>query len=382
MVKKTSLLSKLKSKLQSGSVRVQPSSPKSFGDTTNRLRAADKNGHLTKSNDMGEVRALGGGKPKAATPKVPWSEPEEIVPSRKARGKTVSGRAAMARTSEKAKPDERAPEEIVEMPEIEMPEVEVPEVKAPRARVAPAKAPKTSEPKAEIRSLAAGPRGERVSSRKLAAKEEAVLALGEGFQELSSLMRGVQTRLDGQGTQMGEVADGLRQLPAVQQAQLEALQGLASHLERQNTLGVQVADSLKGLPQMMTGVQAALERAASADERTAKTMGEFQNTMNRIHQSMGLMVQDSKSQADAVQKIAGKTEEARAEEQEHMRGMVADLRQSTSESVTALRSAQEDQSTRLQKAVEENGKWSQAVLVLLAITVVGLLAVLGVVLFK
>ena len=62
--------------------------------------------------------------------------------------------------------------------------------------------------------------------------------------------------------------------------------------------------------------------------------------------------------------------------------VVGALKSATSEGLTALRQSHEDQATRLQKVVEDTGKWNQAVIVLLGLVAVGLGAVLVVLLTR
>ena len=56
------------------------------------------------------------------------------------------------------------------------------------------------------------------------------------------------------------------------------------------------------------------------------------------------------------------------------------MRRTTDESVATLRRANEDQSNRLRQVVEDNGKWNQALIVMLGLVVIGLGAVLAIVL--
>jgi hypothetical protein len=214
------------------------------------------------------------------------------------------------------------------------------------------------------------------STRKLSEREEALLAVGTHFQELTTLLRGSQTRMDDQLTKLVMAASSLTTLPALSQQQLEILQKLSTHMERQNALGEQLATTMTVLPSLLKNVEGALARAAATDERTASTVREFQATMDRIHGSMSKMVEHSDTQAKAAQQLAARRDDALQEITKGIEGSqqraVKELQRTTDESLQALRRTSEDQSNRLQKVVMENATWSRAMLVGIGLVVVGL----------
>lgn len=214
------------------------------------------------------------------------------------------------------------------------------------------------------------------SSRKLSEREEALLALGTHFQELSTLLRGSHARMDDQLGKLVTAATSLTTLPALSQQQLEILQKLSTHMERQNTLGEQMATTMNVLPKLLQNVEGALQRAAATDERTAATVREFQSTMDRIHMSMGQMVQHSDQQAKAAQKLAERNDGAMQELatglQASQQTAVKELQRTTDEGLQALRRTSEDQSNRLHKVVQQNAGWNVAVLVGIGVIVLGI----------
>lgn len=214
------------------------------------------------------------------------------------------------------------------------------------------------------------------SSRKLSEREEALLALGTHFQELSTLLRGSHARMDDQLGQLVTAATSLTTLPALSQQQLEILQKLSTHMERQNSLGEQMATTMNVLPKLLQNVEGALARAAATDERTAATVREFQSTMDRIHTSMGQMVQHSDQQAKAAQKLAERNDGAMQELatglQASQQSAVKELQRTTDEGLQALRRTSEDQSNRLHKVVQQNAGWNVAVLVGIGVIVLGI----------
>lgn len=224
------------------------------------------------------------------------------------------------------------------------------------------------------------------SSRKLSEREEALLAVGTHFQELTALLRGSQTRMDDQLTKLVMAAGSLTTLPALSQQQLEILQKLSTHMERQNALGEQLATTMTVLPSLLKNVEGALARAAATDERTAATVREFQSTMDRIHGSMSKMVEHSETQAKASQQLAARRDESLQEITKGIEGSqqraVKELQRTTDESLQALRRSSEDQSNRLQKVVLENSGWNRAMLVGIGLVVVGIGALIALQLLK
>ncbi len=228
--------------------------------------------------------------------------------------------------------------------------------------------------------------GEARSTRKLSEREDAMVALGSHFQELASLLRGVHTRMDGQLGRLVETATSLQQLPALSNQQLDLLRGMSTQLEKQNVLGEQIARTLHGLPQLLTSVESALQRAAQNDERTSTTMREFQSTMDRIHQAMGRMVDNSDQQTKATQNLVAQREDSLKQIatgiEQAQRDAVKELRTAADESMQTLRRSHEDQSNRLQRAVQDHAGWNKAVLVLLGVVALGMLTTIVVLFLK
>ena len=90
------------------------------------------------------------------------------------------------------------------------------------------------------------------SSRKLSDREEALLALGTHFQELSTMLRGSHARMDDQLTKLVTATSALGALPALSQQQLDTLKAVSAHMEKQNALGEQMATSLQTLQSLPT----------------------------------------------------------------------------------------------------------------------------------
>ena len=200
------------------------------------------------------------------------------------------------------------------------------------------------------------------TSRKLSSKEEALMALGEGFKELSNMMRGVQVRLEDQDGRMAEVADNTR-------GQLDVLRSLSGNLQL--------------LPDTMRELKKALDRTAATDERTGRTLTEFQRHMDKIQGSMDQMVENSTAQARATSALTGRREEQERKQTDAIRGLVRDLgstqtkavdrlEDSTSRHLESLRHAQQDQAGRLLKLLAASGEWNRAMLVVMILVLGGM----------
>lgn len=204
------------------------------------------------------------------------------------------------------------------------------------------------------------------SKRKLSSQEDAAMQMTKSFGELSSLLRGVQSRMENQGERLDNMDQNLNRLPAAAEAQLAVLQGLVGQLEKQNEMNATMVSTFSELPEVMKGVQESLAKSAVTDERTAQTLDEFKGTMNRIQSSMGDMVETSKVQADAASSLANNHEDT-----------VRSLEKSTKEGLDSLRGVQEDQANRMTKLVGETGRWNRAVVVLLILSFAALVSIFG-----
>ncbi|MEM7203612.1 MAG: hypothetical protein AAF628_25330 [Planctomycetota bacterium] len=233
----------------------------------------------------------------------------------------------------------------------------------------------------------ATPAAERVSGRKLSSGEEAVVAMGEGFRELGSLVRGVHTRMEDQGERAQAALEHVSTLPALGRAQLDLLRGIAHQLEHQGKVGDQLLATLGGLPESLKGVEQALERTVATDERTSSTLAEFRTTMDRIQGSMDRMVQTSAAQAAAAQRMVqdssstaeGVAKALRAERSDELQSLtsalsdarqqdVARLEKTSRESVEVVRKLHDAQVAHLDRLTREGNRFGQVVVVLLTMT--------------
>ncbi|MEZ5963461.1 MAG: hypothetical protein R3F56_06410 [Planctomycetota bacterium] len=288
----------------------------------------------------------------------------------------------------------------------------------------------------EVAEVLAQPMLDRASGRKLSVKEEALLTMDGGLKELASLMRGVQVRLDAEGAQVGALAEDIKLLPALGQAQLEALRAVAAQLEQQGLTNERLVQSVADLPAALTGLRATLDRVVATDERTASTLSEFRTAMDSIHSAMretveharaqgersdsALRAQDARAervveslqqvvrgQQDRTERLASSVEQLASGQQGQadrlarsvdaaitsavqgvnrdggeLRDAVKGLQRSHEDSSKALRLAHEDQATRLQRIVEDGQRGNRNTLVVLVLIFVAILAAAGLLLFR
>lgn len=219
------------------------------------------------------------------------------------------------------------------------------------------------------------------TTRKLSEREEALLAVGGHFQELTSMLRGSQARVDDQLARLVSSTSALPQLPALSQQHLEALRTLSAQMERQNVLGEQLAHAMSRLPGMLESVEHALARAAAADERTSAVVRDFQGTLDRVQEAMGRMVAHGEQHVLAAQGLVARRDQEFRDLTEGIQltqlRAADELHRAAADGMQALRQSHEDQSNRLQRIVQESAAGNRAVLfglALLAILTIGVLA--------
>ena len=222
---------------------------------------------------------------------------------------------------------------------------------------------------------------EQRSTRKLTEREEALLAVGGHFQELTAMLRGSQARVDDQLARLVASTSALPQLPTLSQQHLEALRTLAAQMERQNVLGEQLAHAMARLPGMLESVEHALARAAAADERTSAVVRDFQGTLDRVQDAMGRMVAHGEQHVLAAQGLVARRDQEFKDLTEGIQvtqlRAADELHRAAAEGMNSLRQSHEDQSNRLQRIVQESAAGNRAVLfglAMLAILTIGVLA--------
>ncbi|MHC5064102.1 MAG: hypothetical protein ACYTG5_09020 [Planctomycetota bacterium] len=239
---------------------------------------------------------------------------------------------------------------------------------------------------ARIAPILAGAEKELLSARKMSDSEKGLVAINEGFKDLAQAMHGMQTRLDSQAEDTARTASDVHRLPAINQAQVELLRRMSEHMDRQNQSTDLMATHLADLPKVMAELREALDRASAIDERTSSTLDQFRGNMDRIHNSMAEMVDNSAQQADAASSLlraqrdhldgfSQRMNEERDQQVEAVGSIVGNLETVTETGMDGLRKAQADQSTRLGKLIAEGTRASRAILILLSLTFLALVVI-------
>jgi hypothetical protein len=226
---------------------------------------------------------------------------------------------------------------------------------------------------------------EQRATRKLSDREEALLAVGGHFQELTAMLRGSQARIDDQLGRLVTAASTLPQLPTLSHQHLEALRTLSAQMERQNVLGEQLAHAMSRLPGMLESVEHALARAAAADERTSAVIRDFEGALGRVQDAMGRMVAHGEQHVLAAQGLVARRDQEFKDLTEGIQltqlRAADELHRAAAEGMQSLRQSHEDQSNRLQRIVQESAAWNRAVLFGLALLAIGVAGLLAFVLF-
>ncbi|MBM3973236.1 MAG: hypothetical protein FJ301_03960 [Planctomycetes bacterium] len=221
------------------------------------------------------------------------------------------------------------------------------------------------------------------STHKLSDREEALIAVGGHFQELTAMLRGSQARTDDHLDKLVASTATLAQLPGLSQQHLEALRTLAAQMERQHLLGEQLSQAMAQLPGMLQSVERAMARAAAADERTSSVVAEFCGTLATVQSAMGRMVDQGEQHVLAAQGLVARRDQEFKDLTEGIQitqlRAANELHRATEEGMASLRTSHEDQSNRLQRIVQESASWNRAVLfglAMVSILVVGVLALI------
>lgn len=224
------------------------------------------------------------------------------------------------------------------------------------------------------------------TTRKLSDREEALLAVGGHFQELTTLLRGSQARTDDHLERLVASTVTLAQLPGLSQQHLEALRTLAAQMERQNLLGEQLAQAMAQLPGMLQSVERAMARAAAADERTSAVVADFRGTMATVQSAIGRMVDQGEQHVLAAQGLVARRDQEFRELTEGIQmtqlRAANELHRAAEEGMATLRTSHEDQSNRLQRIVQESASWNRVVLFGLALVAIGIAGVLALTLVR
>jgi len=124
-------------------------------------------------------------------------------------------------------------------------------------------------------------------------KEDAAVALVDGFKDLSGLLHGIQDRMDEQTRRSGELNTKFHDLPEVARAQIDFMGKISEQVISQEERTKLLVERLSGLPELLDGLHSTLEKQLEREERTERTLTDFRGTMDRIHESIGTLSREN-----------------------------------------------------------------------------------------
>ncbi len=211
---------------------------------------------------------------------------------------------------------------------------------------------------------------ESTSLLKRGRKEEAMVALTEGFKDLSELLTGIRDRMEEQGRRAGDLNEKVADLPTLAKAQVDFMTAISKTLEQQNRKTGELVQRLGNLPDLLEGIHKTLEKQVAAEERSEKTMQDFRSTMDRIHSSIGKL---SKENSDAVKEATTSLERT------HERTTRV-FEKTQTQAYAAFEKAQKAHLAQLKSLMERSARMNRTIVVLLAIVFAGLAALFAIVL--
>ncbi|PIE23313.1 MAG: hypothetical protein CSA62_07910 [Planctomycetota bacterium] len=318
---------------------------------------------------------------------------DRVVPrpeSKVARDAAKKPSAPVAKQPERTKPEANKPE--ANKPEARTPEAKViptPEPKSPAngsvsskpsapkaAQPSPSpEAPQKETPKMDLPPQPPTPaiqvqsqESPSVMSRVLGTskREEAAQALTDGFQDLSKLLKTIDERMVDQGAQAREMSSKFDDMPAMARAQIDFMAKVAMQMTEQKEQTGKLLDRLGGLPQLLDGIHQALESNALAERRTERTLDDFRDTMNRIHDSIGTLTTESQK---AVRETAASFERSHARASET-------FRKTQEETHDSFQRSQDAHLRKLEQMMESNQKSTRAITTMLVVVAAAVVIVL------
>ncbi len=233
--------------------------------------------------------------------------------------------------------------------------------------------------RAQVKEVLAS-RGEPLSepARKMEVKpvrkEDAQKAVVRGLQDLSDLLKGIQSRMEAQGEKTGKLLDTFKDLPEAAQAQIQFLEKISKQMEAQHGRTTQLLERFSQIPELLSGIQKILEAQQNAEARRDQTLGRFRETMERINASISSLSQDNSR---------AMTEAAQTFEKAHAQS-VQTFEKSQKETLQVFQKAQETHSKALGEFLSSTRKQNKAILFFLVLTflvmagiLVGMLTGLG-----
>ena len=197
-------------------------------------------------------------------------------------------------------------------------------------------------------------------------REEAAAALNDGFRELGTLLQGIGSRMDEQGKQSASLNEKFTDLPAMAQAQVQFMTTISQHLTEQKAKTGELLDKLGGLPGLLDGIHKTLERQAAVEERTEKNLKDFRATMDKIHDSIGVLTTESKKATESFERANSRQTRVFEETQKS--------------AFTTFEKTQSAQLTELSNAMNKAAQMNRGMIIMLTLVFAAMVALFAIVL--
>jgi len=212
---------------------------------------------------------------------------------------------------------------------------------------------------------------EKPTEKKLSRKEETAQKISEGIDNLSGMLKSINSQLE-TGNDRGriladavqELPEVLRSIPETSNAQLEFLGTISKQLDLQSTRTAEVLDCFSGLPEVLKSIPASQERQARQLEHISEELAASAT------QQMKLMKAAQREQSAAVNTIqAGQKESLNL------------FHKAQQQTLASYQSAQGEQTARMEEFMERTQRSMNRALLIGAIVVSAALLGTGALIF-
>ena len=199
-------------------------------------------------------------------------------------------------------------------------------------------------------------------------REEAVVALTDGFKDLSTLLSGIKDRMDQQSKTTVDLNEKFVDLPGMAKAQVQFMTKISEQISVQKEKTGELLDKLAGLPDLLKGIHNTLEKQAKAEERSEKTLADFRGTMKQIHQSIGTLSAENKASMKQTTESFERTNSRTSRVFE----------ESQKQAYKAFETTQAAQIEQIGKLVQRSGKMNGMLVFLLIALVVSMVVMISI----
>jgi hypothetical protein len=188
-------------------------------------------------------------------------------------------------------------------------------------------------------------------------KQHAINAVTNGLNDLGSLLRGIQGRMENQIERTGELVQRFEGLPAAVRAQIEFLGTISRQLEESRQNSATLVEKFGEMPDLLRGIHAVLEKQAATEARTEGTLVEFRQTMDRIHGAIATL---STEHANQIKDTWSSFERTQVQS-------VRVFEQTQKDAVQVFKQAQERQNQQLTHVIDHTFKMNRGILLFMVL---------------